>query len=90
MKLDYCKINTIKQSHIGTIDIIEKIEKITNEHGNTIRYSTLFYDHYVKVYEVELPMITNKCLDNIKTKSELKKLLNAKQIGGNDEEKEVI
>jgi len=74
MKLNRWETREIKDASIGTINIIEKIVKTTTQEGTIIRYSTLFYHKCIKIYECSLPLITNKSLDNIKTKSELKKI----------------
>lgn len=65
----------IRESFINNIYIIEKMEKITTKERTICRYSTLFYDGHIKIKEIMLPMITNHCLDNIKTESELRKMI---------------
>jgi len=75
MKLRRWETKEIRDASIGSINITERIEKITTKEGTTVRYSTLFYHRCIKIYEVPLPMITNKCIDNIEKESELKKYL---------------
>jgi len=75
MQLDRHQTIDIRDAHIENISITERVDTITDKNGTTVRYKTLFYDSWIKLKEINLPMLSNDSLEHIKTKKELLKIL---------------